>query len=590
MSSLARIIRSKNAGPFEMTFDIMFDNELAYQRVRDAKVLGNNVIRRLYGVENKDIITNMFYTPALAWKCTIKRLWAQGSVGERDTFGTQQHAPLLNIEVPGVETATSTATDTRDRTSFLARDIVREVWTGLQLPESGLESLDLPGDDGRPALPSSYKIGSLAQGAIALSGLSASLIHSLRNNMPIPKVTVPAKHATIEYKSEKLYTLDNKPTPDLWGPIGGLHKTSDGYVRIHDSFPNHRDGALGLLGLPLTATRAEVSEKAGDWASIDLESVGLDSQLAIYALRSYRQWDVLPQAKAIADFPISISQIAPGPAGLPSHLGPGNDKCMRGLRVVDMSRVIAAPLAGKILAAHGADVLWVTSPDLPALPALDLEFGRGKRTVQLNMRDDNDKQKLLGLIKSCDVLIQSFRPGSLAAQGLSQEEVAALNPGVVYANLSAFGSQGPWSSRRGFDSLVQTCSGMNVSEAEHYGAGEAARLTPCQVLDHSGGYLLASGIMAALYRRTTVGGSHAVDVSLAGAMKYLRSLGQYLGSSGFDAPDYETAEDVEEYLETRTSGFGELRAVRHSVGVQGCSTSWDIMPKPLGSDKPEWLE
>lgn len=120
MSSLAQVIRSKNAGPFELTFDIMFDDEIIFQRVRDADVLGNDVIRRLYRVEDKDIITNMFYTPALAWKCTIKRPWAQGSVGERDTLGTQQHAPLLDIEVPDTDTATPSAIDTKNRTGFLA--------------------------------------------------------------------------------------------------------------------------------------------------------------------------------------------------------------------------------------------------------------------------------------------------------------------------------------------------------------------------------------------------------------------------------------------------------------------------------------
>lgn len=121
MSSLAQVIRSKNAGPFELTFDIMFDDEIIFQRVRDADVLGNDVIRRLYRVEDKDIVTNMFYTPALAWKCTIKRPWAQGSVGERDTLGTQQHAPLLDIEVPDTDTATPSAIDTKNSTGFLAR-------------------------------------------------------------------------------------------------------------------------------------------------------------------------------------------------------------------------------------------------------------------------------------------------------------------------------------------------------------------------------------------------------------------------------------------------------------------------------------
>ncbi|PCD34697.1 hypothetical protein AU210_007294 [Fusarium oxysporum f. sp. radicis-cucumerinum] len=633
MQELARIIRSKNSGPFEMTFDIMFDDEAVYRRVRDANVLTNAVIQSLYHVENSEILTNMFFEPALAWKCTIKRPWAQGSVGERDTLGTQQHALLLGIEVPEASTteaatngthsdaahvngvngvdsvrevngtnglthvpqsdlnghSASAANSSFDRSSFLSRDVVNEIWNGLSLPPNALKSLKLPGDDGKPALPSSYKIGTLAQGTIALSGLLAALIHSLRNQGPVPKVTVPQKHSVIEFKSERLYILDGEPAPSPWGPIGGLHKTSDGHVRIHDSFPNHRYGALELLGLPVTASRIDVTKKTQDWASIDLESVGLEHRLAIYALRSYRQWDMLPQSKAIDDFPISLTRIASGPAGLSPHLTPGNDKCLRGLRVVEMSRVIAAPLAGKTLAAHGADVIWITCPGLPDLPTMDRDLGRGKRTVHIDVNNVEDRQKLRELIKSCDVFIQGFRPGSLAAKGFGPEEIVGLNPGIVYGCMSAFGPKGPWSERRGYDSLIQTCSGMNISEAEHYGAGEVARPTPCQALDHAGGYLLASGIMAALYRRSVQGGSYRVDVSLAGTMKYLRSMGQYPGKSGFEIGDYEKPSDVKEYLETRQTGFGELRAVRHSVSVDGAEPSWDVMPNPLGSDEARWL-
>ncbi|SCO78344.1 related to acyl-CoA transferases/carnitine dehydratase [Fusarium oxysporum] len=633
MQELARIIRSKNSGPFEMTFDIMFDDEAVYRRVRDANVLTNDVIQSLYHVENSEILTNMFFEPALAWKCTIKRPWAQGSVGERDTLGTQQHALLLGIEVPEASTteaatngthsdaahvngvngvdsvrkvngtnglthvpqpdlnghSASTAKSSFDRSSFLSRDVVNEIWDGLSLPPNALKSLKLPGDDGKPALPSSYKIGTLAQGTIALSGLLAALIHSLRNQGPVPKVTVPQKHSVVEFKSERLYMLNGEPAPSPWGPIGGLHKTSDGHVRIHDSFPNHGYGALELLGLPVTASRIDVTKKTQDWASIDLESVGLEQRLAIYALRSYRQWDMLPQSKAIDDFPISLTRIASGPAGLSPHLTPGNDKCLRGLRVVEMSRVIAAPLAGKTLAAHGADVIWITCPGLPDLPTMDRDLGRGKRTVHIDVNNVEDRQKLRELIKSCDVFIQGFRPGSLAAKGFGPEEIVGLNPGIVYGCMSAFGPKGPWSERRGYDSLIQTCSGMNISEAEHYGAGEVARPTPCQALDHAGGYLLASGIMAALYRRSVQGGSYRVDVSLAGTMKYLRSMGQYPGKSGFEVGDYEKPSDVKEYLETRQTGFGELRAVRHSVSVDGAEPSWDVMPNPLGSDEGRWL-
>lgn len=220
---------------------------------------------------------------------------------------------------------------------------------------------------------------------------------------------------------------------------------------------------------------------------------------------------------------------------------------------------------------------------------MDRDFGRGKRTIQLDVHNAADKKRLFELIKTCDVLIQGFRPGSLAAYGLSTEELIEINPNIICANMLSFGPDGPWADRRGFDSVMQTCSGMNVSEAEHYGDSKRARPTPCQVLDHGGGYLLATGVCAALYRRAIDGGAYRVDVSLAGVMKYLRSLGQYEGKSGFVCPDIDSPEQIKELLEVRESGFGELKAVRHSAMVEGYAPGWDLMPRRLGSDEAEWL-
>ncbi|KAI8260914.1 hypothetical protein K4K56_006173 [Colletotrichum sp. SAR 10_98] len=599
LSQVARIIRSKNSGPFEMTFDVMFDDESVYRRVREANVFTNETIKKLYRVTDDDILTNMYFDPALAWKCTIKRPWAQGSVGERDTLGTQQHAPLLGIRIPAAKAAVHPKTNgvavasskVIPRESFSAQDVVQEIWKGLKLPAEALSALNLE-NDGGSTLPSSFKIGVLAQSSIASSALAAAQIHALRNESSVPAVDVPLEHATVEFKSERLYILDGKPTPSPWGPIGGLHKTSDGHVRVHDSFPNHRDGILDLVGLPHSSTREQLSEKLSEWASTDVETAAtVDGKLATYALRSYRQWDALPQSRAISNFPIDVTQLSPeGPAGLPARMRSGNTKCLQGLRVVEMSRVIAAPLCGKTLAAHGADVIWVTSPNLPDLPTMDRDFGRGKRTVQLDVHNPSDKERLIELIKTADVFIQGFRPGSLASHGLSPEEIVKINPSIIIANMSAFGPQGPWSGRRGYDSLVQTCSGMNVSEAEHAGKGEPARPTPCQALDHAGGYWLATGVVAALYKRATQGGSWRVDVSLAGVMKYLRSLGQYPGATGFESKDYEKPEDVRnEFFETRETGFGSMTAIRHSARVDGVEVGWDVMPKPLGSDSPEWI-
>jgi crotonobetainyl-CoA:carnitine CoA-transferase CaiB-like acyl-CoA transferase len=195
----------------------------------------------------------------------------------------------------------------------------------------------------------------------------------------------------------------------------------------------------------------------------------------------------------------------------------------------------------------------------------------------------------LELLSTADVFIQSYRSGSLAARGLSTEDLVKINPNLVVANLNAYGPDGPWSQHRGFDSLVQTCSGINVGEAENHGANEPVRVLPCQALDHGAGYLLATGIMTALYKRATEGGSYEVKVSLAGTMKYLRSLGRYQGPNAFNRKEFGSSEDVGKYLETNQSPFGDLRAVKHSAHIEGVSVGWEIMPKALGSDMPGWL-
>lgn len=474
-----------------------------------------------------------------------------------------------------------------NRSAFSSHDSVTYLWRGLGLPEGALKSVNLPIDV--KCYPSSFKVDHLAQSSIAISALTASLFWSVRHKTSVPIVTVPMQHACVEFKSERLYILNGKAAPSSWGTIGGLHKTVDGYVRMHDSFPNHRKSALRILGLPLDATREDVARKMLDWKAVNLESEAFKSGCVVAALRSFEEWDVLPQAKAVADFPVLLNKIASSKPYVPALPSAADNKCLRGIRVVEMSRVIAAPVAGKTLAAHGADVIWVTSPTLPDLPELDVDVSRGKRTVQLDIKEPKDKTKLLELLRTADVIIQGYRPGSLAAQGLSAVELTNANPNLIVASLNAYGPDGPWSQNRGFDSLVQTCSGINVADTQRYGGNEGVRVLPCQALDHGAGYLLATGIMAALNKRATDGGSFEVKVSLAGVMRYLRSLGQYEGQSGFDRVNFDTFNDVEEFLETRSTGMGDLRAVRHAASIEGIQVGWDVMPQPLGSHDPIWL-
>ena len=476
-----------------------------------------------------------------------------------------------------------------DRTRLDSKEVVALLWDYLGLPISALSSLSFLGTG--LGAPSSFKLGILAQASIGLSALSAALVHSHLNDTTVPEVRVPLQHAVIEFNSSTFLTIDGKSLSSTRLPIGGLHKTADGHVRIHDGFLVHREGTKRLLGCLGEDDRDRIAEAVARWSTVDFEKAAIEAGLAVASLRSFEQWDSHPQARAISDFPIIIRKISDGPPSWQStNLKPGSDKCLRGLRVVEMDRVIAGPVAGKTLAAHGADVIWITSPNLEDQPSHDRDLARGKRTVRLDIDVPKDRARLDQLLEDADVFLQSYRPGSLASKGLSPEAIAEQSKkGIICANLSAYGPTGPWSKRRGFDSLVQTCSGMNISEAEHFGAGETARPLPFQALDHASGYFLATGIAAALYRQATEGGSYAVDVSLAGTMKFLRSLGQYEGRSGFDAQQIERQEDVPgELLEERDSEFGKITALKHSAVVEGLDVGWDNMPRPLGSDRAEW--
>lgn len=218
----------------------------------------------------------------------------------------------------------------------------------------------------------------MAYAPIALSALSAALIYSYHDHS--------LQHAVTEFKSQQLLTVDRQKVHSL-PPIGSLHKTGDGYIHTHNSFIDQRDRIERLLGCPGQDDRDSIAAAVSHWRALDLEQAAVDAGLAATPLRSYEQWDVLPQAEPVTDTPIIIRKIASGIPALPPSLKVGADKCLRGRgpRVVEITRVVAGPAAGNRLASHGADVLWVTSPAYRAYHSLDRDVGRCKRTITLDV-------------------------------------------------------------------------------------------------------------------------------------------------------------------------------------------------------------
>lgn len=458
------------------------------------------------------------------------------------------------------------------------KDALIALWRLAGLDAATLPEVALAGAD--PALPSSFAVGTAAAASIGAAGAAAAAIHAARGGPP-QRVSVEMAHALTEFRSEHYLRIDGAPVHEGWDRIAGLHLCGDGrWVRLHTNFPHHRDGMLRLLGCDYD--REAVGRALQNWTAEALETAAAEAGLVATMTRSLEEWSAHPQGQAAAALPaLTIERIGEAP---PTPLPPAEARPLAGLRVLDLTRVIAGPVAGRTLAAHGAEVLHVTGPHLPSIPALVMDTGRGKRCAALDLRQEADRATLRGLAAGADVFLQGYRPGAIARHGFAPEELAALRPGIVCVSLSAYGHLGPWAGRRGFDSLVQNANGMN--DAERAAAGEEKpRPLPCQALDHASGYLLAFGAMAALRRRAEEGGSWLVRVSLAGTGEWIKRLGRVEG--GLAAPGIAEA-TVAGLLDTGESGFGRMTAVRHSAMLSETPARWTLPAMPLGSHAAAW--
>jgi hypothetical protein len=332
--------------------------------------------------------------------------------------------------------------------------------------------------------------------------------------------------------------------------------------------------------------REKVQAALMQWKGEDFETAAYAAGGVVALMRSYAEWSALPQARALAALPlVSIEKIGEAPPKpWPQELSNG-DRPLSGLRVLDLSRVIAGPVAGRTLAAHGADVLLVSGPELPAIPWLTIDTGRGKLTAFIDLKSEAGRAQMRALLKDADIFSQGYRPRALAALGFAPEDAAKINPGIVYVTLSAYGHAGPWAARRGFDSLVQTATGFNHAEGQAAGLDGPKEL-PAQMLDHATGYLMAFGAMMAKARQSREGGSWHVRVSLAQTGRWLWNLGRL--ESGLNTPDI-TGEAVHAaFIESVPSGFGTLKAVRHSALLSKTPAQWSRPAMPLGSHPARW--
>ena len=475
----------------------------------------------------------------------------------------------------------------QSRAAAGATAALAELWGQCGLAPQALERAALTGS--ARGFASSFAVADMVQASVGAAALAATEIGALRRpDLGAQTVSVDAQHAVFE--SSGFFTLDGQE-PDLWSPISGLYACgaalgAPGWVRIHANFDHHRDGALALLGLePGNQTpRAAVEQALQQWRAEDFEARAAERGLPVAALRSHEQWLAQEQQAEIARRPlVELVRIGDAAPLAWPRLGDGQ-RPLAGIKLLDLTRILSGPAAARTLAAYGAEVLMINGPHLPNIDAI-ADLSRGKRSAQLDLRTEPGRAGLQSLVGTAHVFLQAYRPGALEARGFGDQALAQLRPGLVVAELCAYGWQGPWAGRRGFDSLVQTATGINADEGMAEGGGKP-RVLPMQALDYGAGFLLAFGIQAALLKQATEGGSWRVRVSLAGAAHWLRGLGRVAQPQWQEAK--EARPDIAPYLEILDSGFGRLQAVRHCAQFSHTPVAWDHPSAPPGSQPPRW--
>ncbi|MFT7652189.1 MAG: crotonobetainyl-CoA:carnitine CoA-transferase CaiB-like acyl-CoA transferase [Limisphaerales bacterium] len=450
------------------------------------------------------------------------------------------------------------------------------IWQLAGLESGVLPAASLP--DASPTFASSFRCGLIAQTSIGAAAAAAAAIYEAR--------TAKAQSISVERRAAELectgYFKLNGEKLNAWEKFSGLYPTADGYLRIHANFEHHRDGVLRLLGLGAAESldKASLAAALSRVSAAEFETQAMARGLVVAKVRDFKEWDAHPHAQWSVKQPlIKLTKIADAPARRLDNMN-ADERPLSGVRVLDLTRILAGPVAGRTLAAYGADVMLVNSPTLPNISSI-VDTSRGKRSALVDLSTANGVRKLQSLAGRAQVFIQGYRPGGLAKLGFSPSELAALNPGIVYVSLSAYGSGGHWSERRGFDSLVQSVAGFNHAEAQSSRA-DLPQSLPMPILDYASGFLMAFGTQAAMLRQMSEGGSWHVEVSLLKTADWLRELGQY------DSQNEPEKVNFNNELQPFLCDQGELLAIPHAAQFSTTPARWERASVVPGADVADW--
>src|SRR5499427_397273 len=336
----------------------------------------------------------------------------------------------------------------------MTHDTLRTILPIAGWPEERARAVEMTGG-ADPVLPTPFRIGAAGAAALAATGLAASDLWELRTGRR-QEVAVDLRRAVASLRSGHYLQVNGARVREDRNPVMGMYPAKSGrWSYIHANFPNHRAAALRVLGCE--ENREAVRRAVANWDALELEEAIIAAGGAGGMVRSMTEWAQHPQAAAVASLPLlEIVKIGEAPV----EKLPEGDRPLSGIRVLDLTRVLAGPTCARTLAEHGADVLKITAAHLPNIGYQEYDTGHGKLSAHLDLRQAEDVETLRGLVREADVFSQGYRPGTLGDRGFSPESLAQLRPGIVFVSLSAFSHVGPWASRRGFDTVVQTVSGI----------------------------------------------------------------------------------------------------------------------------------
>lgn len=440
----------------------------------------------------------------------------------------------------------------------------------------------LPHLQGKGSLPSAFPVTAFATAAISRAAQSLADYIGARFGQ-YPAVTVDRRLASFWFGTS--LRPQGWQTPAVRDPVTGDYQTRDGWIRLHTNAPHHQAAALSVLGVG--ADHDKVAKAIANWQAADLEDAIVLAGGCAAKMQSQQAWTKHPQGEAIKTEP--LFHMEAGSTGATDIVRVTALRPLAGIKILDLTRVLAGPVATRFLAAYGAQVLRI-DPPFWTEPGMVPEVTLGKRCAMLDFRDAQQLEQARMLLAQADVIVHGYRADVLERLGLGTQTRQTIRPGLVDVCLDAYGWTGPWHTRRGFDSLVQMSNGIAHTGMQHFGTEKPTPL-PVQALDQASGYLMAAAVLQGLTQRLHNATGSIYRVSLARTAELLMTQGPQASnaSNSLDTRAELEPETPDDYAaDTELTDWGPAQRLKQPCQVEGIPMKWDYPANALRSSLPQW--